>query len=59
MLECNRGYSNDGEMGWEDLKIKQQICMIRFCNRLLKMNNSRLAKIIFKWEYNLKLKKLE
>ena len=33
-----------GNMGWVDIKVEQQICMIRFWNRRLKMDNSRLTK---------------
>ena len=41
-----------GDMGWVDVGIKKSICMIRFWNRLINMENSRLTKRIFLWDYN-------
>ena len=45
-----------GDMGWTDIYIKQSVCMIRFWNRMISMDYSRLTKIIFLWDYNLENK---
>ena len=42
-----------GEMGWEDINISQKIYMLRFWNRLIQMDNSRITKQIFLWDYSL------
>ena len=36
-----------GDMGWVDIVIKQSLCMIRYWNRLLEMDNTRLTKRVF------------
>ena len=45
-----------GDMGWTDIYIKQSVCMIRFWNRMISMDYSRLTKRIFLWDYNLENK---
>ena len=42
-----------GDMGWVGIEIKQSLCMIRYWNRLLEMDHTRLTKRIFLWDYNL------
>ena len=41
----------DGDMGWCPSKLGRQISMPTFWNCLLKMNNTRLPKIIFDWDF--------
>ena len=41
-----------GDMGLVDINIKQSLCMIRYWNRVVKMDQSRLTKRIFLWDYN-------
>ena len=42
-----------GDMGWVDINIEQSVCMIRYWNRVIKLDQSRLTKRIFMWDYNL------
>ena len=39
-----------GDMGWLKPKFALKLCTIRLWNRLLKMSNNRLTKIIFDWD---------
>ena len=41
------------DMGWVDIEIKQSLCIIRYWNRLLEMDHTRLTNRIFLWDYNL------
>ena len=41
-----------GDMGWLSLKYRRFIAMLRFWNRLIAMNESRIAKRIFTWFYD-------
>ena len=41
-----------GDMGWLSLKYKRYIVMLRFWNRLIKMNDNRITKRIFLWFYD-------
>ncbi len=41
----------EGDMGWNSCKIRQHINMIRLWNRLIKMDENRLTKRVFKWDY--------
>ena len=43
----------DGDMGWYPSKLRRKISMLRLWNRLLKMNNIRLPKLIFEREFQL------
>ncbi len=43
----------EGDMGWNSCKIKQHINMICLWNRLIKMDENRLTKRVFKWDYNI------
>ena len=43
-----------GDMGWMKPYMGRYICMIRFWNRLINMDNSRLTKQIFNWDYECK-----
>ena len=42
-----------GDMGWVPSNIRWKICILRYWNRLLKMNQNRLTKQVFLWDYNL------
>ena len=42
-------------MGWLPLRYTRQIELLRYWNKLIKMNNDRLTKKIFDYDYNLKL----
>ena len=41
-----------GDMGWMSLKFHRYIAMLRFWNRMLKINNTRLVKRICVWCYD-------
>ena len=40
-----------GDMGWTDIHIKQSLCKIRFWNRMIDMDYTRITKRIFLWDY--------
>ncbi len=40
-----------GEMGWDSLQQLRWLCIARYWSRLLKMDPSRLTRILFEWEY--------
>ena len=40
----------NGEMGWLPCKFRRYLCAIRFWNRLHKMDNCRLTKVVFLWD---------
>ena len=42
-----------GDMGWVSLSVQRRVSMARFWNRLISMENTRLTKIIFIWDYQL------
>ena len=42
-----------GDMGWIPSNIRWTISILRYWNRLLKMNENRLTKLVFLWKYNL------
>ena len=42
-----------GDMGWTSCNIRWAINILRYWNRLLKMNGNRLTKHVFVWDYNL------
>lgn len=42
-----------GEMGWVSLSVHRRVSMARFWNRLVNMDNSRLTKRIFVWDYQI------
>ena len=42
-----------GELGWLSSKTRRKLNMIRYWNRLIQMDNSRLTKRIFLWDYRL------
>ena len=44
-----------GDMGWLPLRYTRQIELLRYWNKLIKLDNDRLTKKIFKYDYNLKL----
>ena len=43
-----------GDMGWTDIYIyiKEVLCMLRYWNRVIIMDNARLERHIFMWDYN-------
>ena len=42
-----------GELGWNDVFIERWISMVRYWNRLLKLEEDRLTSRIFQWDWNL------
>ena len=42
-----------GDMGWLSPKLSRYVTRIRLWNRLLKMNENRLTRKIFEWDYGL------
>lgn len=40
-----------GDIGWKSSKIKRQKCIIRLWNRIINMDDNRLPKLIFEWDY--------
>ena len=43
----------EGDIGWSNCKIRQNVNMIKLWNRLVLMNNDRLTKKIFEWDQRL------
>ncbi len=43
----------EGDMGWKSCRLRQNINMIHFWNKLISIDESRLTKRIFNWDYNL------
>ena len=41
----------ESEMGWLNLKYYYHLSILRFWNRLMKMNQSRLTRRIFEWDF--------
>ena len=41
-----------GDMGWTDIYIKELLCMLRYWNRVIIMDNACLERRIFMWDYN-------
>ena len=41
-----------GDMGRTDIYIKEVLCMLRYWNRVIIMDNARLEGRIFMWDYN-------
>ena len=46
-------YGVTGDMGWLDPKFGRAICKLRLWNRLVKMDNSRLTKVVFEWDMSI------
>ena len=40
-----------GEMGWTPVRLRKNICILRFWNRMIEMSNDRLSKRIFNADY--------
>ena len=40
-------------MGWSYCQDRRFICMLRFCNRLISLNENRLLKFICLWDYQI------
>ena len=45
-----------GDMGWKSSKHRRILHMIRFWNRIVNLDNNRLVKRIFLWDFNIKEK---
>jgi len=43
-----------GDMGWTDPQVRRHVTMIRFWNRIVDMEDTRLPKIILKWDISLR-----
>ena len=41
-----------GDMGWTVIYFKELLCMLRYWNRVIIMDNARLERRIFTWDYN-------
>ncbi len=46
----------NGDMCWTSSNVRRKIAICRYWNRLLNMDNSRLSKIVFLWDYNMNKK---
>ena len=44
----------EGEMGWTNCRQRRHECILKFWNRLIKMENSRLTKRVFLHDFSLK-----
>ena len=44
----------NGEMGWFPTKLRHKMSLLRYWNRLIKMQDNRIAKILFEYEYQRK-----
>ena len=42
-----------GDLGWLATKFRRYICMVNFWNRIMKMDNSKLVKHIFNYDYGI------
>jgi len=40
----------NGDMGWKASFVRHKISMVRFWNRLMSLNDTRLPKVIFNWD---------
>ncbi len=43
----------EGDMGWENCKVRHFLAIIRLWNKLIKMNPDKVTKRIFIWDYKL------
>ncbi len=43
----------EGDTGWLHPSVKKQVEMLRFWNRVLKMDENRITHIIFDYDYKL------
>ncbi len=43
-----------GDMGWTHSSVRRKVCMIRFCNRIVSLDNSRLPRKLLEWDINCK-----
>ena len=44
-----------GDIGWLPCHIRRQINILRFWNRLIKLDDNRLTKNVFHWDYEFKI----
>ena len=45
----------NGDMGWSNHRNRQKLEMIRLWNRIINLDDDRITKVIFNWEYDLGL----
>ena len=43
----------NGDMGWTHSQVRRHICILRFWNRLVNMDNCRLPKRVFNWDLSM------
>jgi hypothetical protein len=43
----------EGDIGWDQCKVRHYLEMGRFWNRLIQTSDSRLTKLIFEWDFSL------
>ncbi len=43
----------DWDMGWSSCDTRRKVAIFRYWNRLIDMDDSRLQKIVFKWDIDL------
>jgi hypothetical protein len=43
-----------GDMGWTASRVRRQVAMVRYWNRLVEMPEERLTKQVFLWDYHLR-----
>ncbi len=43
--------SVEGHMDWIQASHRRNLDMLRFCNRVIRMSDSRITKMVFKWKY--------
>ncbi len=43
----------DGNMGWSSCDTRRKVAMFRYWNGLIDMDDSKLPKIVFKWDVDL------
>lgn len=49
--KCTSNAVIQGDMGWEPPTVRRQLNCLRLWNRLLNMNENRLTRRIFQWDY--------
>ena len=54
MVKCQKKF-RIGKLGWSNHRNRQKLEMIRLWNRIINMDDERITKVIFNWEYDLGL----
>ena len=44
----------EGDIGWQNCKVRHRVNMIRYWNRLIRMDEDRLTRKVFEWDYKRK-----